>query len=327
MLTIPGENNIIKKMATVLITGGAGFLGSHLCDTFLNRQWRVIVVDNLITGTIENISHLLGTENFSFIKYNVTNYLFFEETIDLILHFACPSSPFDYEQYPIHTMKVDSLGTLNTLGLAKSKHSRYVFASTSEVYGSPSSHPQKEDYWGHVNPVGPRSVYDEAKRFSEAMCMAYFRKHGVDVRIARIFNSYGSRMRLDDGRVIPTFICRALQDREITIFGDGSQTRSFCFIDELTEGIFNLSIKEGIGGEVFNLGNPEEKTIKDVAEIIIDKVGSNSKIVYDRMTEDDPPLRKPDIAKAKKFLGFNPRITLHQGLDIVIPWFKSKITT
>ncbi|MCK4835009.1 MAG: SDR family oxidoreductase [Candidatus Aminicenantes bacterium] len=312
-------------MATVLITGGAGFLGSHLCDTFLNKKWRVIVVDNLITGAIENISHLLGNENFSFIKYNVTNYLFFEKKIDLILHFACPSSPFDYVKYPIHTMKVDSLGTLNTLGLAKNKHSRYVFASTSEVYGSPSCHPQKEDYWGHVNPVGPRSVYDEAKRFSEAMCMAYFRKHGVDVRIARIFNTYGTRMRLDDRRAIPTFISRALKNEEITIFGDGTQTRSFCFIDELTEGIFNLSTEEGIEGEVINLGNPEEQSIMNVAKIIIKKVRSNSKIVFDKIPEDDPPRRKPDIDKAKELLKFNPRISLDQGLDIVVPWFRMKM--
>ena len=312
-------------MATVLITGGAGFLGSHLCDTFLSRKWRVIVVDNLITGAIENISHLLGTENFSFIKYSVTDYLFFEEKIDLILHFACPSSPFDYEQYPIHTMKVDSLGTLNTLGLAKNKKSRYVFASTSEVYGIPSVHPQNEGYWGNVNPVGPRSVYDEAKRFSEAMCMAYFRKHDVDVRIARIFNTYGTRMRLEDRRVIPTFISRALQNKEITIFGDGSQTRSFCFIDDLIEGVFSLSTREGIEGQVFNLGNPEERTIRDVAETIIEKVGSHSKVVYDRMPEDDPPRRKPDIEKARRLLDFNPQIILDQGLDKVIPWFMSRL--
>lgn len=312
-------------MGTVLITGGAGFLGSHLCDIFLGRGWRVIVVDNLITGAIDNISHLMGTENFSFIKYNVTHYLFFEDEIDLILHFACPSSPFDYEQYPIHTMKVDSLGTLNTLGLAKNKSARYVFASTSEVYGSPSIHPQDEGYWGHVNPVGPRSVYDEAKRFSEAMCMAYFRKHDVDVRIARIFNTYGTRMRLDDRRAIPTFISQALQNREITIFGDGSQTRSFCFIDDLTRGIFNLSTREGIGGEVFNLGNPEEKTVLDVARTIIEKVGSHSKITHAGMPEDDPPRRRPDIAKARKWLDFDPVIDLKQGLEKVIPWFKEKL--
>lgn len=312
-------------MATILITGGAGFLGSHLCDWFLDRNWRVIVVDNLITGAIENISHLLGKENFTFYKYSVTNYLFFEEKIDLILHFACPASPFDYIQYPIHTMKVDSLGTLNTLGLAKSKVSRYVFASTSEVYGSPAVHPQPEDYWGHVNPVGPRSVYDEAKRFSEAMCMAYFREHGIDVRIARIFNTYGTRMRLDDGRVIPTFISQALKNEDITIFGEGDQTRSFCFIDDLTEGVYTLSTRDDLAGEVINLGNPEELSIRKLANTVIEKTASRSKLKFKSMPADDPPIRQPDISKARKLLGFNPGVLLSEGLDRIIPWFKKKI--
>jgi len=312
-------------MATILITGGAGFLGSHLCDWFLDKNWRVIVVDNLITGAIENISHLLGKENFSFYKYSVTNYLFFEEKIDLILHFACPASPFDYIQYPIHTMKVDSLGTLNTLGLAKSKGSRYVFASTSEVYGSPAVHPQTEDYWGHVNPVGPRSVYDEAKRFSEAMCMAYFREHGIDVRIARIFNTYGTRMRLDDGRVIPTFISQALKNEDITIFGEGDQTRSFCFIDDLTKGVYTLSTRDGLAGEVVNLGNPEELSIRKLADTVIEKTASRSKLKFESMPVDDPPIRQPDINKARKLLGFDPGVPLSEGLDRIIPWFKKKI--
>ena len=312
-------------METILITGGAGFLGSHLCDWFLDRSWRVIVVDNLITGAIENISHLLGKENFTFYKYSVTNYLFFEEKIDLILHFACPASPFDYIQYPIHTMKVDSLGTLNTLGLAKSKVSRYVFASTSEVYGSPAVHPQSEDYWGHVNPVGPRSVYDEAKRFSEAMCMAYFREHGIDVRIARIFNTYGTRMRLDDGRVVPTFISQALKDEDITIFGEGDQTRSFCFIDDLTEGIYTLSTRDDLAGEVVNLGNPEELSIRKLADTVVEKTASRSKLKFESMPVDDPPIRQPDISKARKLLGFDPGVSLSEGLDRIIPWFKKKI--
>lgn len=312
-------------MATILITGGAGFLGSHLCDWFLDRSWRVIVVDNLITGAIENISHLLGKENFTFYKYSVTNYLFFEEKIDLILHFACPASPFDYVQYPIHTMKVDSLGTLNTLGLAKSKVSRYVFASTSEVYGSSAVHPQSEDYWGHVNPVGPRSVYDEAKRFSEAMCMAYFREHGIDVRIARIFNTYGTRMRLDDGRVIPTFISQALKNEDITIFGKGDQTRSFCFIDDLTEGVYTLSTRDDLAGEVVNLGNPEELSIRKLADTVIEKTASRSKLKFESMPVDDPPIRQPDISKARKLLGFDPDVPLSEGLDRIIPWFKKKI--
>ncbi|MCK4942905.1 MAG: SDR family oxidoreductase [Candidatus Aminicenantes bacterium] len=312
-------------METILITGGAGFLGSHLCDWFLDRSWRVIVVDNLITGAIENISHLLGKENFTFYKYSVTNYLFFEEKIDLILHFACPASPFDYIQYPIHTMKVDSLGTLNTLGLAKSKVSRYVFASTSEVYGSPAVHPQSEDYWGHVNPVGPRSVYDEAKRFSEAMCMAYFREHGIDVRIARIFNTYGTRMRLDDGRVVPTFISQALKNEDITIFGEGDQTRSFCFIDDLTEGIYTLSTRDDLAGEVVNLGNPEELSIRKLADTVVEKTASRSKLKFESMPVDDPPIRQPDISKARKLLGFDPGVSLSEGLDRIIPWFKKKI--
>ncbi len=312
-------------MKTVLITGGAGFLGSHLSDKFLTNGWNVIILDNLITGSIDNISHLIGKDNIKFIKYDVTDYLFFEEKIDLILHFACPASPLDYAQHPIHTMKVDSLGTLNTLGLAKIKKSRYIFASTSEIYGSPEVHPQTEDYWGNVNPVGTRSVYDEAKRFSEAMCMAYHREHNIDIRIARIFNTYGTRMKLTDGRVIPTFISQALTDRDITIFGDGSHTRSFCYADDLTEGIFNLSVSDGLNGEVVNLGNPEEFSIKDLAEKIIKITGSDSAIKYKDIPEDDPPIRKPDISKAKKLLNFSPEISLDTGLEKIIPWFNDKL--
>ncbi len=307
---------------TVLITGGAGFIGSHLSDMFLTGGWNVIVLDNLLTGSSDNISHLIGRENFKFIKYDVTDYLFFEENIDLILHFACPASPFDYAQHPIHTMKVDSLGTLNTLGLAKNKKSRYVFASTSEVYGSPSVHPQKEEYWGNVNPVGPRSVYDEAKRFSEAMCMAYFREHSIDIRIARIFNTYGTKMRLLDGRVVPTFIHQALHGKNITIFGDGSHTRSFCFIDDLVNGIYKLSTTEGLEGSVINLGNNSEISIKELADRIIELTGSQSKIVFSKLPVDDPPIRCPDISKAEKLLGFDPVTDLKTGLKKIIPWFE-----
>ena len=312
-------------MKTVLITGGAGFIGSHLSDKFINEGWNVIVLDNLLTGSSDNISHLISSERFKFIKYDVTDYLFFKENIDLILHFACPASPFDYAQHPIHTMKVDSLGTLNTLGLAKNKRARYLFASTSEIYGSPQIHPQTEEYWGNVNPVGPRSVYDEAKRFSEAMCMAYHREHKIDIRISRIFNTYGTRMRLLDGRVIPTFIHQALQGKDITIFGDGSHTRSFCFIDDLVEGLFEFAIKNNLDGQVLNLGNIEEHTIKDLAEMIIDMTDSSSGIIYKELPEDDPPVRKPDISKAGEILGFSPKISLSSGLKKIIPWFKERI--
>jgi len=312
-------------MKTVLITGGAGFLGSHLTDKFLNKGWNVIVLDNLITGSVDNISHLIEKDNFKFIKYDVTDYLFFEEDIDLILHFACPASPIDYALHPIHTMKVDSLGTLNTLGLAKNKGSRYVFASTSEIYGSPEIHPQHEEYWGNVNPIGVRSVYDEAKRFSEAMCMAYHREHDIDIRISRIFNTYGTRMKLTDGRVIPTFISQSLSGENITIFGDGSHTRSFCYVDDLTEGIYKLSVRDGIEGSVVNLGNPDEFSIKSLAEKIISFTNSDSTIVHMEIPEDDPPIRKPDISKAKKLLGFAPSVSLEDGLKKIIPWFNSKI--
>jgi len=312
-------------MKTVLITGGAGFLGSHLSDKFLKEEWNVIVLDNLLTGSTDNISHLIGNKNFKFINYDVTDYLFFDGEIDLILHFACPASPLDYFQHPIHTMKVDSLGTLNTLGLARNKKSRYFFASTSEIYGSPEIHPQTEDYWGNVNPVGIRSVYDEAKRFSEAMCMAYHREHNIDIRIARIFNTYGTRMKLSDGRVIPTFISQALSGKDITIFGDGSHTRSFCFVDDLIEGIYKLSTTNDLEGNVVNLGNPDEFTIKSLAEKIITLTNSNSRIVYQDIPEDDPPIRKPDITKAGKLLGFSPDITLEEGLKKIIPWFRRRI--
>jgi len=309
-------------MKTVLITGGAGFLGSHLCDRFVAEGWRVIALDNLLTGSSDNIAHLLGQPQFTFIHYDVTHYLFFNEAIDLILHFACPASPLDYTQHPIHTMKVDSLGTLNTLGLAKNKAARYVFASTSEVYGSPLVHPQTEAYWGNVNPVGIRAVYDEAKRFSEAMCMTYHRVHGIDVRIARIFNTYGKRMRHDDGRVIPTFLSQALGNEDITLFGDGTHTRSFCYVDDLVEGIFRLSSMDGLAGEIFNLGNPGELTVRQLAEMIVRKTASSSAIVCKPLPADDPNRRCPDISKARQKLGFQPQISLSAGLDLLIPSYR-----
>ncbi len=309
----------------VVITGAAGFIGSHLCDRFLKEGFYVIGIDNFLTGSPENISHLIGHQNFRFIKYNVTNYIHIPEDIDIVLHFACPASPVDYLNYPIQTLKVDSLGTFHTLGLAKAKNARYVFASTSEVYGDPQVHPQPETYWGYVNPIGRRSVYDEAKRFSEATCMAYFREHGVDVRILRIFNTYGPRMRLDDGRVIPNFIGQALRDEPLTVYGDGSQTRSFCYIDDLVEGIFIATMKEGLEGEVFNLGNPEEYPIIELAKKIIEITGSNSSIEFLPLPEDDPKRRCPDITKAKNILGWEPKISLDEGLKLTIEYFSKKI--
>ncbi len=307
----------------VLITGGAGFLGSHITEKFLKEGNEVIVLDNLITSTVDNIAHLFGNEKFTFIKYNVVNYIYVKEEVDLILHFACPASPIDYQKHPIHTMKVDSLGTLNTLGLAKAKNSRFVFASTSEIYGSPQEHPQKEDYWGYVNPIGVRSVYDEAKRFSEAMSMAYFREYGIDIRILRIFNTYGPRMRANDGRVVSSFITKALKNEDITIYGDGTQTRSFCYVDDLTEGIYQISLKEGLSGEVFNIGNPEEIRIIDLAKLIIELTGSSSKIEYLPLPEDDPFRRKPDIEKIKRTIDWEPTVSLRAGLMKTIEYFKS----
>ncbi|MBN1197047.1 MAG: SDR family oxidoreductase [Candidatus Aminicenantes bacterium] len=309
----------------VLITGGAGFLGSHLCDRFLKEGWRVVALDNLLTGSVEHIAHLMGHERFRFIHYNVTHYLYFAEPIDLILHFACPASPLDYAQFPIQTMKVDSLGTLNSLGLARAKGSRYVFASTSEVYGDPREHPQKESYWGHVNPVGPRSVYTESKRFSEAMCMAYHRHHNLDVRIARIFNTYGTRMRLDDGRVIPTFIARALRCQPLVLNGDGSQTRSFCHVDDMVDGLVRLSVQDDLNGVVVNLGNPEEVTIRSLAERILELSKGKGGIERRGMPGDDPARRRPDISLARHLLDFAPHIDLDTGLSGLIPWVQEKL--
>ena len=309
-------------MKKVLITGAAGFIGSHLCDRFIKEGFYVIGIDSFLTGSPDNIAHLIGNEKFKFIKYDVTNFIYIPDNIDIILHFACPASPVDYLNHPIHTMKVDSLGTINTLGLAKAKKARYIFASTSEVYGDPQVHPQPETYWGNVNPIGPRSVYDEAKRFSEALTMAYYRKHNLDTRIVRIFNTYGHRMRMNDGRVVPNFITQALKNEPITVYGEGKQTRSFCYIDDLIEGIFKISIAENLAGEVINLGNPEEYKIIDFAQIIKELTDSKSPIVFKPLPQDDPKQRKPDISRIKTTLQWEPKISLKEGLKKTINWFK-----
>lgn len=316
------ENN---TKGNVLITGAAGFLGSHLCDKFLHSGYCVIGMDNFLTGSPDNINHLFKNPNFKFIKYNVTNYIYCAEDIDIILHFACPASPIDYLKLPIQTMKVDSLGTLHTLGLAKAKNARYLLASTSEIYGDPEIHPQVEEYWGNVNPIGPRSVYDEAKRFSEALTMAYKRTHDVDARIVRIFNTYGPRMRLNDGRVIPSFVSQALKNEDITIFGDGTQTRSFCFVKDLVEGIYKFSVMDGLKGKVFNLGNPDEYNMKELANIIKELTNSHSKLIHKELPKDDPKKRKPNIEKAKKHLDWYPKCTLKNGLRDTIAFFKAQI--
>jgi dTDP-glucose 4,6-dehydratase len=308
---------------TAIITGGAGFLGSHLCDRLLSENFKVICIDNFITGNPENISHLFGNENFQLIKHDVTNYIFVPGRIDYILHFASPASPIDYLQLPIQTLKVGSLGTHKVLGLAKEKKARFLLASTSEVYGDPDVHPQNEEYWGNVNPIGPRGVYDEAKRFAEAITMAYNRYHGIDTRIVRIFNTYGPRMRLDDGRALPTFVGQALRDEDVTIFGDGSQTRSFCFVDDLVDGIFKLLMSNEI--EPVNIGNPDEITILQFAEEVIKATGSSSKIISKPLPEDDPKIRQPDITKAKKILGWEPRINRQEGLRITLEYFKKQL--
>jgi len=308
----------------VLITGAAGFIGSHLCDRFIAERFRVIGMDNFLTGSPDNIAHLFGRERFSFLHYNVTQYVYVAEPLDIVLHFACPASPIDYMNLPIQTLKVDSLGTLHTIGLAKAKQARYLFASTSEIYGDPLEHPQREEYWGNVNPVGPRSIYDEAKRFSEAMAMAYHRVHGVDVRIARIFNTYGPRMRRNDGRVIPNFICQALADQPLTIYGEGSQTRSFCYIDDLVEGVFRMAVGDGLAGQVINLGNPGEFCMVDLAEKVKTLVGSDAGITRQPLPVDDPRRRCPDIGKAEKLLDWCPRVSLDEGLKKTIEFFRGK---
>jgi dTDP-glucose 4,6-dehydratase len=307
----------------ILVTGGAGFIGSHLCDRFLQEGHEVICLDNLITGSTDNIAHLAGHSKFSFIKHDVTHYIFAEGKIEAILHFASPASPVDYLQYPIQTLKVGSLGTHKALGLAKEKKAIFLLASTSEVYGNPLIHPQKEDYWGNVNPIGPRGVYDEAKRFAEAMAMAYHRYHGVDTRIARVFNTYGPRMRLNDGRVVPNFIHQALRGEDLTIYGDGFQTRSFCYIEDLVEGIVRLLFSREI--EPVNLGNPDEYSIQDFAKVILQVTGSRSRIVYQPLPTDDPRVRKPDISRARAVLGWDPKVELKEGIGKTIAFFQKKL--
>ncbi len=311
------------SMERTLITGGAGFLGSHLCDYLIEKGHEVICIDNLSTGNMENISHLLGNKRFSFIQYDVTNYLHVDGELHNILHFASPASPIDYLRMPIQTLKVGSLGTHKALGLALSKKARFLLASTSECYGDPLVHPQTEDYWGNVNPVGPRGVYDEAKRFAESMTMAYHRYHGVETRIVRIFNTYGPRMRLEDGRALPAFMGQGLRGEDLTVFGDGTQTRSFCYVDDLVEGICRLLSS----GEVYpvNLGNPDEITLLELAHRILGVTGSKSRIVYRPLPEDDPKVRRPDIGKARRLLGWEPRVSLDEGLQRVLPYFRSKV--
>lgn len=307
----------------VLITGGAGFLGSHLCDRFLAEGYEVVAMDNLITGNIQNLAHLFGQEGFTFVKHDVTNYTFVEGRLDYILHFASPASPIDYLQLPIQTLKVGALGTHKILGLAKEKKARVLIASTSEVYGDPLEHPQTEEYWGNVNPIGLRGVYDEAKRFMESMTMAYHRVHGVETRIIRIFNTYGPRMRLDDGRVLPAFVGQALRGEGLTVFGDGSQTRSFCYVDDLVEGIYRLLLSD----EVYpvNIGNPAEITILEFAKEIIELTGSSSEIIYKPLPADDPKVRQPDISKARAVLGWEPKIDRHEGLKRTIAFFMKQV--
>jgi dTDP-glucose 4,6-dehydratase len=303
----------------VLITGGAGFLGSHLCDLFVKKGHTVIAMDNLLTGNMENIAHLIGNKRFQFIHHDVTEFISFPGQLDAILHFASPASPIDYLNYPIETLKVGSLGTHKALGLAKAKKAIFVLASSSEVYGDPMVHPQKETYWGNVNPIGPRGVYDEAKRFAEALAMAYHRSHGIDVKIVRIFNTFGPRMRKNDGRVVPSFIDQALKGEPLTVFGDGSQTRSFCYVSDLVKGVYRLLLSNI--HEPVNIGNQEEMTVLEFARIIKKMTKTRSQIVFKDLPVDDPKVRQPDIALAKKLLKWEPRVGLKEGLKKTINWF------
>ncbi len=308
---------------TILITGGAGFLGSHLCDRFLEEGYAVIAMDNLITGSTDNIAHLIGRDDFQFIHHDVTNYIYVSEPLWAIAHFASPASPKDYLDYPIATLKVGSLGTHKALGLAKQKGARFLLASTSEVYGDPLTHPQPEDYWGNVNPVGPRGVYDEAKRFAEAITMAYHRSHGVDTKIVRIFNTYGPRMRLNDGRAIPNFITQALRGEPLTLFGDGTQTRSFCYVSDLIDGIYRL-LRSDLHDPV-NIGNPDEWTVKQMAEAIRELTDPSLEFVYRPLPEDDPQVRQPDISRARGELGWAPRMKSDAGLRATLEDFRKRL--
>jgi dTDP-glucose 4,6-dehydratase len=311
----------------ILITGGAGFIGSHLCDYLLERGHDVIAMDNLSTGSTDNIAHLAGHDRFHFIKHDVTNYIYVEGPLDAVLHLASLPSPVDYLNFPIQTLKVGALGTHKALGLAKEKGARLLLASTSEVYGDPLVHPQPEDYWGNVNPVGPRGVYDESKRFAEALAMAYYRHHGVETRIVRIFNTYGPRMRLDDGRVVPNFIRQSLLSQPLTVYDDGTRTRSFCYVSDLVEGMVRLLMSD----EVYpvNVGNPDEMTILEFAHEVLEVTGSHSDIIFvhpeDERTKDDPMVRRPDIAKARQVLGWEPVIPLREGLIETVEWFRHRL--
>jgi dTDP-glucose 4,6-dehydratase len=311
----------------VLVTGGAGFLGSHLCDRLIAEGHEVICLDSLLTGRAENIAHLQTHPRFTFIQHDITQPFFIAEQVDWVLHFASPASPKDYGAHPIHTLKVGALGTYHMLGLAKAHGAKFLLASTSEVYGDPEVHPQPESYWGHVNPIGERSCYDEAKRFAEALTMAYWRQHGIDVRIIRIFNTVGPRMRIDDGRVFPNFITQALRGEPLTVYGDGSQTRSFCYVDDLIEGVMQVMAwtpPEGADelARVFNLGNPEEVTILEFAHLVKEVTGSRSPIVFRPLPKDDPKQRRPDITRAKTFLGWQPRTSLREAVERTLPYFR-----
>jgi len=311
-------------MPRTLVTGGAGFLGSHLCEYFLNKGHEVVCMDNLITGSKDNISGL-KSENFHFVEHNVSEFINLEGELDFILHFASPASPIDYLELPIQTLKVGALGTHNALGLAKAKKATFLLASTSEVYGDPLVHPQPEEYWGNVNPIGPRGVYDEAKRFAEAITMAYHRTHAVNTKIVRIFNTYGPRMRVNDGRAIPNFLKQALTGKDLTIYGEGSQTRSFCFVSDLIEGIYRLLNSDQ--NEPINIGNPNEMSIKEMAEKILQATGSKSKIAHVPLPEDDPKIRQPDITRARKYLNWEPAVSLDEGLQSTLEYFKEQLRT
>jgi dTDP-glucose 4,6-dehydratase len=313
----------LSHKPTSVVTGAAGFLGSHLTDLLLARGHKVIGIDNFVTGTVDNISHLGGNPDFKFIQQDVSEYIFLNEPVDYVWHFASPASPVDYLELPIQTLKVGSLGTHKALGLAKNKHARFLLASTSEIYGDPLVHPQTEDYWGNVNPIGPRGCYDEAKRFAEAMTMAYHREHRIQTRIVRIFNTYGPRMRLNDGRVVPSFISQALQNKPVTVFGRGRQTRSFCYVSDLIDGIYRLMMSRY--DLPMNIGNPAELTVLEFARQIIRATGSRSRIVFKSLPQDDPKQRQPDISRAKKILRWAPRIPLDQGLTDTITYFRKKV--
>jgi dTDP-glucose 4,6-dehydratase len=310
-------------VARIVVTGAAGFIGSHLCETLLARGDSVIGIDNLVTGDLNNIAHLRALD-FQFIRHDVTQYIDVDGPVDYVLHWASPASPIDYLELPIQTLKVGSLGTHNALGLAMAKGATFVLASTSEIYGDPLEHPQKETYWGHVNPIGPRGVYDEAKRFAEAITLAYHRTHGVNTKIVRIFNTYGPRMRLRDGRAVPAFVSQALANQDVTVFGDGTQTRSFCYVTDLVRGI--LSLMDAKTNEPVNIGNPHEVTIEEIARTIIRLIGASSKIIYRPLPVDDPKQRRPDITRARTLLGWEPKVGLEEGLTKAIAYFKTKST-